>query len=181
MRQTDYVILGLLGDAPLSGYQIKKLVDLRFRFFWSESFGQIFPALRALAAQGLIAEEPPAAGGKRARKSYRITPAGENALRAWLALPVERESYRLEILLKLYFSSRVDNEVMLAHIRAFQQAHERDLELLGRFCGELEGIVDEHEDHPRILRVIDCGQKLNAAYLAWSRETIDYLEGRGKP
>lgn len=181
MRQTDYVILGLLGEAPLSGYQIKKLVDLRFRFFWSESFGQIFPALNALAADGLIAEEPPVAGQRRARKTYRITRAGEDALRAWLTLPVGRESYRLEILLKLYFSNRVDNEVMLGHIRAFQEAHERELELLGLFRADLERIVDQDENHPRILRVIDCGQKINAAYLAWSRETIDYLEGRGKP
>ncbi len=44
MRQTDYVILGLLAEQPLSGYQIKKIVDIRFGFFWSESFGQIFPA-----------------------------------------------------------------------------------------------------------------------------------------
>ena len=181
MRQTDYVILGLLGEAPLSGYQIKKLVDLRFRFFWSESFGQIFPALRALAAQGLIAEEPLEAKQRRARKIYRITRAGEDALSAWLALPVERESYRLEILLKLYFSNRVEDEVMLGHIRTFQEAHERELELLGRFRADLERIVDQDENHPRILRVIDCGRKINAAYLAWSRETIDYLEGRGKP
>ena len=181
MRQTDYVILGLLSEAPLSGYAIKKIVDLRFRFFWSESFGQIFPALRALAANGLIAEEPPAAEGKRARKTYRITEAGRDALRAWLALPVERESYRLEILLKLYFSDRVEDDVMLGHLRMFQQAHEREFELLGRFRVDLERIIDQDENHPRILRVIDCGQKINEAYLAWSRETIDYLEGKANP
>ena len=47
MRQTDYVILGLLAERPLSGYQIKKIIDIRFQFFWSESFGQIFPALKS--------------------------------------------------------------------------------------------------------------------------------------
>ena len=57
MRQTDYVILGLLSEAPLSGYAIKKIVDLRFRFFWSESFGQIFPALRALPEGAIIVAE----------------------------------------------------------------------------------------------------------------------------
>ena len=54
MRQTDYVILGLLAERPLSGYQIKKIIDIRFQFFWSESFGQIFPALKSLAAQGFL-------------------------------------------------------------------------------------------------------------------------------
>ena len=28
MRQTDYVILGLLAEQPLSGYMIKKIVDI---------------------------------------------------------------------------------------------------------------------------------------------------------
>ena len=59
LRQTDYVILGLLAEQPLSGYQIKKIVDIRFQFFWSESFGQIFPALKSLALAGLVEECPP--------------------------------------------------------------------------------------------------------------------------
>ena len=56
MRQTDYVILGLLAEQPLSGYQIKKIIDIRFSFFWSESFGQIFPALKSLASEGFVEE-----------------------------------------------------------------------------------------------------------------------------
>ena len=56
LRQTDYVILGLLGERPMSGYEIKKVVDIRFRFFWNESFGQIFPSLKRLLEEGLIAE-----------------------------------------------------------------------------------------------------------------------------
>ncbi|MCK7479112.1 MAG: PadR family transcriptional regulator [Candidatus Moduliflexus flocculans] len=55
-NNTKYVILGLLTEAPLSGYEIKKLVDIRFRFFWSESYGQIYPELKRLTAMGLIDE-----------------------------------------------------------------------------------------------------------------------------
>lgn len=176
MRQTDYLVLGLLSEAPLSGYQIKRIVDVRFRFFWSESFGQIFPALKALAAGGLIAEAEPAAQDGRAQKTYRITPEGTASLRDWLAMPVEKESYRLEILLKLYFSNYTEPGVMLAHMRRFEEEHRRQLGILGRFRQELEGIIDQDENHREILRVIDCGQKVNRAYLDWSRETIAYLE-----
>ena len=73
MRQTDYVILGLLAERPLSGYQIKKIVDIRFGFFWSESFGQIFPALKSLAVQGFAAECPQQTAGGRAAKAFAIT------------------------------------------------------------------------------------------------------------
>lgn len=176
MRQTDYVILGLLGERPMSGYEIKKVVDIRFGFFWNESFGQIFPALKRLAQEGLIAETDSGEQGGHSRKRYRATPAGMDALTRWLAMPVEKETYRLEILLKLYFSTYADPAVMLGHLSAFEESHLRQLEILNLFQKELEDILDLDENHREILRVIDCGQKVNRAYLDWSRETMEYLE-----
>ena len=176
MRQTDYVILGLLGERPMSGYEIKKVVDIRFGFFWNESFGQIFPALKRLSEEGLIAEADAEEKGGHSRKLYRATPNGVAALQSWLAQPVEKETYRLEILLKLYFSTYADPDVMLGHLSAFEESHLRQLEILNLFQKELEGILDLDENHREILRVIDCGQKVNRAYLDWSRETTAYLE-----
>lgn len=176
MRQTDYVILGLLAEQPLSGYQIKKIVDIRFQFFWSESFGQIFPALKSLAAAGLAEECPPEHKDGRAAKRYGITPAGKDALLSWLHQPVEKETFRLEILLKTYFSNYAAPSVMLSHLAAFEESHARQLHILGLFQQELERIPDEDENHREILRVIDFGQKANRAYLDWCRETRAYFE-----
>ena len=176
MRQTDYVILGLLAEQPLSGYQIKKIVDIRFRFFWSESFGQIFPALKSLAAEGLAEECAQEHTDGRATKTYRITPAGREALVAWLGQPVEKESLRLEILLKTYFSNYAAPDVMLTHLAAFEQSHAQQLQILGMFQKELESIPDDDENHREVLRVIDFGVKANSAYLDWCRETQNYFE-----
>ena len=176
MRQTDYVILGLLAEQPLSGYQIKKLVDIRFKFFWSESFGQIFPALKSLAAAGLAEECAQEHTGGHVAKTYRITPAGREALVAWLGQPVEKESLRLEILLKTYFSNYAAPDVMLTHLVSFEESHTQQLQILGMFQQELERIPDEDENHREVLRVIDFGQKVNTAYLDWCRETRDYFE-----
>ncbi len=176
MRQTDYVILGLLGERPMSGYEIKKVVDIRFGFFWNESFGQIFPSLKRLFEEGLIAEAEAEQNGGHSRKLYRATPNGVTELQNWLAQPVEKETYRLEILLKLYYSTYADPAVMLEHLAAFEESHLRQLEILNLFQKELEGILDADENHREILRVIDCGQKVNRAYLDWSRETMEYLK-----
>ncbi len=178
MRQTDYVILGLLAERPLSGYQIKKIVDIRFSFFWSESFGQIFPALKSLSAEGLAQECPKESAGGRAAKTYQITLAGREALVQWLSQPVEKESLRLEILLKTYFSGYAAPEVMLSHLTAFEQSHAQQLHILGLFQEELLRIPDEDENHGDILRVIDFGLKANRAYLDWCRETRDYFTGK---
>jgi PadR family transcriptional regulator, regulatory protein AphA len=180
MKQTDYVILGLLSESPLTGYQIKKLIDIRFRFFWSESYGQIYPRLKSLKAQGFIKEIEPTGKQNRSQKTYQINKEGIAALHNWLEQPVKRESIRLEILLKMYFSHLLKADVMISHIRAFQQAHEKDLQLIEMAQKELETIFDQDPNHPYILKVIDFGKKVNEAYINWSRETIKFLASRGE-
>ena len=177
MRQTDYVILGLLSEAPMTGYQIKQIIDIRFKYFWNESYGQLYPSLKSLKDKGYI-EEADADASARGKKAYRLTADGLSALKDWLAQPVEKESVRLEILLKMYFSHLVDADVMLTHVQKFQADHTRDLQMLDVFQKELERIADDDPAHPTILRVVDFGQKANRAYLDWCAETIAFLEGR---
>jgi DNA-binding PadR family transcriptional regulator len=173
------VILGLLSEGPLTGYQMKQLIDIRFRFFWNESYGQLYPTLKDLKGRGLIEEmETTTQSAARAQKAYRICEAGVEALWLWLKQPVEKETVRLEILLKMYFSNMTDPEIMAAHIKTFQASHQRDLQMLNMFCKELESIADVDPNHPHVLRVIDFGQKVNQAYVDWSRETIEFLESR---
>ncbi len=73
--KTRFVILGLLAEGPMSGYTIKKLVEARFRFFWSESYGQLYPELKALVAEGRI-EALPKAGETAADRAVAEASAG---------------------------------------------------------------------------------------------------------
>ena len=178
MKQTDYVILGLLSEEPLTGYQIKRIVYIRFRFFWNESYGQLYPALKSLCAGGYIMELDTGNAQLRASIPYKLTPQGFAALQQWLEQPVEKESVRLEILLKMYFSHLVNADMMLGHVKRFQEAHKQDLKMLDAFEKELKAIENDDPAHLTILRVIDFGQKANRVYLDWCRETIDFLESR---
>src|SRR4051794_41915186 len=75
LSPTAYVILGMLGWRPMSGYEIKSLVDKSTRLFWTASYGQIYPELRRLQEAGLIGgKASPQGGGKR--KGYPLSPAG---------------------------------------------------------------------------------------------------------
>lgn len=176
MKETEYVVLGLLSESPLTGYRIKRLIDLRFHFFWSESYGQIYPTLKALEAKGLIEEVSRAARCNRSQKTYHITPGGTDALRLWLKQPVVRETVRLEILLKMYFSHLVSVDAMIMHLREFQEKHEKDLKMMNEVERELTAILDESPNHPYILRVVNLGKRVNEAYVTWSRETIKFFK-----
>lgn len=176
--KTKYVILGLLSEDALTGYEIKKIVDIRFGFFWNESYGQLYPELKRLAQQGLILALDPKAGSQRGKTRYSITQKGMSALEIWLAEPVEKESIRLEILLKMYFSHGINAGIMKQHIAEFSTSHQKQLDLLNMFQQQLSSIEDVHSNHGDILRVIDFGQKVYKAYMDWCVETTRYLESR---
>lgn len=176
-NKTKFLILGLLSEGSLSGYEIKKIVDVRFSFFWSESFGQIYPQLKKLNEEGLIKEESlkEAENSKTSRK-YNITDSGINELKEWLKEPVEKEVVRYEILLKLYFSNIVSPEVMLGHIKEFQRTHNQQMKLFEKFRENLEEYKDVHSNHKDILMVLSFGEKVWKAYDEWCGEVSNVLE-----
>lgn len=178
-NKTKFLILGLLSEEPLSGYEIKKIVDMRFSFFWSESFGQIYPQLKKLNEEGLIKEMSleESKNGKSIRK-YAITDDGIDSLKEWLKEPVEKEVVRYEILLKMYFSNIVSPEVMLGHIKEFQRSHRQQMKLFEMFRENLEEYKDVHSNHRDILLVLSLGEKILKAYDEWCDEVSDVLEKR---
>lgn len=75
MKKTRFVILGLLNEEPLSGYDIKKIIDIRMSFFWQESYGQIYPELAKLRKEGLI-EQICATADEERKHDYDTMPEG---------------------------------------------------------------------------------------------------------
>lgn len=122
LNATSRVILGMLGRRPMSGYDIKRLVDRSTRFFWAASYGQIYPELRRLTDVGLIdaTEEPQ---GARKRISYRLTAAGRRTHRDWLAAPPQIHESRDESLLKIFFSDFGGREATIAALEAKRDHH----------------------------------------------------------
>ena len=104
LSPTAYVVLGMLSWRPMSGYDIKSVVDRSTRFFWAASYSQIYGELRALRDAGLITADDGPQGARR-RTAHRITELGRRALRDWLAREPETFELRDEGLLKLFFAS----------------------------------------------------------------------------
>jgi len=98
-----WAVLGLIALRPRSGYDIKTAVDRTIRHFWAASYGQIYPELKRLEAEGWIEGDDRPNGG-RSRRVYRITPAGTEALCGWLLGRETRIEMRDESLLRLFFS-----------------------------------------------------------------------------
>ena len=80
----ELALLGLLREAPVHGYELRKQLVLRLGGLRAYSYGSLYPALRRLTRAGLIVEESGSAA-KRARKVYRITAEGKERFDEMLA------------------------------------------------------------------------------------------------
>lgn len=170
-RSTPYAVLGMLSIAPMSGYDIRKESEQSIGYFWSESFGQIYPALRDLKAEGLIRRRLGKSNGNRERQVYEITERGREALAAWRAEPPRETPYRNELLLKLFFgrADAVANEP--GWIETVLEKQQADLREFERIRAEIE---KEQHDHPSSrfwLIALSYGEHHARAILKWGRET----------
>jgi DNA-binding PadR family transcriptional regulator len=168
LSATAHVILGMLSWRPMSGYEIKALVDKSTRFFWAASYGQIYPELRRLSAAGLIEGKADPQGGRR-RNVYRLTPAGRRELEAWLAVDAEAFELRDEGLLKLFFAEAGGIADALRALESKRRDHERVL-------AHLEEIDRTARPDGFAYEVLRYGIECNRWQAEWCERTMRELE-----
>jgi PadR family transcriptional regulator AphA len=174
--RTPMVILGLLTIEPMSGYDIKATIDESIGHFWSESFGQLYPALKRLLEQGLVTCTEDAGEGGRKKKVYAITDAGSAALTEWLGSQPTPRFVRNELLLRMFFGHDTAPEVISGHLR-------REIGSARGMAAGLEGAADELRrrcaDDPRLpywLLTMDLGARTARARSEWAENAIATLE-----
>lgn len=69
------VLMALLQQRPMNGYEVLGQLARLFSPGYSPSPGSVYPAMSALSRSGLIGPE-----GDDGKRRYRLTPAGEEAL-----------------------------------------------------------------------------------------------------
>ena len=172
LNATAYVILGFVRNEPRSGYEIKALVDNSTRFFWAASYGQIYPELRRLAEAGLIEGTDAPQGGRR-RKEYRLTPAGREALVAWLDSPPETYEMRHEGMLKVFFSGVLEPPGQVQRLRDMAGQHRNKVATLR----EVEAAAGKSPDSLPYL-VLRFGIESNEWIADWCEREAAELESR---
>jgi DNA-binding PadR family transcriptional regulator len=80
----EFAILGLLHDAPMHGYELRKRLNSVLGSFRAISYGSLYPALKDLLDRGLITEagtadaSAPVLSGRRAKIVYELTAEGKD-------------------------------------------------------------------------------------------------------
>src|SRR5690606_17582992 len=99
-----YLILGLLAERPMSGYDIKKHTNSALGTATNASYGTLYPMLHKLLEEGAVEMQEISQQGRPAKKLYRITDQGRAELQAWLKQPAAADQIRREFLLKFYLA-----------------------------------------------------------------------------
>lgn len=182
-NRTRFAILGMLAFQPMSGYDIKKIVDSSLAYFWKENYGHIYPMLAELSREGLIKlqgrDRKKETKGGPERKVYAITEQGGKVIKDWLYQPHEAENSRIELLLKLFFGILVPVEISIAAI-------EREKKSALHILEELKKIRKQaHAEGPNEtslfpLITLSYGEKHFKAIVEWCDETTALLKKNAK-
>jgi len=169
--RTRWPILAFLAtEGPLNGSQLRTLIHERLRFFWNESFGQIYPTLQQLHREGLIGIKDQ----QRSKTVWFITKAGRQALKEWCRIPPKKEHIRWELLLRVMFGSVGNLDSLKQHLQEFLTQVNDELTTLESYLRVVTKLPATPE-HQFIMLTLDCGMKTYQTWLEWGQRALTHL------
>ena len=159
-----YVVLGLIArHGPMTPYELKARVEESVAYFWPIPHAQLYRDPPRLAQMGLLAEETEE-GGRR-RRFFHLTPAGEEALRAWLAAPeVPQSEFRDPAQLRLAFADLGDPDDLVRLARSQARQHRELMEVYERRRAALDPTEDSTVSRERMLSYGILHEQAHAAF-----------------
>ena len=126
----EHAILGQLAldDGAGHGYDLARrfAADAPLGSVLHLEPGMLYHHLKKLAKAGWVAASLEQHGSRPPRQVHRLTPAGADELRRWLAEPVGKtREIRIDFLVKLYFARQLDPALASALVREQRETLER--------------------------------------------------------
>lgn len=168
-----FSLLGLLSVRPMSGYELKKVIDASVGHFWTADQSQIYRTLSGLVDGGLVSRSTVTQEDRPNLHLHHITPAGTEALDSWLDSPIEPEAKREPFLARLFFADRLPVPRIEALLDARRQEISQRLISL-----ESTEVPEERHSLAEALRfaTLDNGIAHARAELEWIDTVLNLLE-----
>lgn len=104
----NYAILGILSYKPMTGYDLKKIIQKSAFMHWSGNNNQIYKALTELHDSGLVSNTVKHHENSPTKKIYTITSEGLEALKDWVLSPSEPSEIKNPFLVQLAWSKQLN-------------------------------------------------------------------------
>jgi DNA-binding PadR family transcriptional regulator len=175
-------LLGFLKYESKTGYDLKQTMDKSPGHFWHAKQSQIYTTLKKLEEDGLLISHPEPQERRPDRRVYKITGSGKKALQEWLLQPVIQLNTTKELLLlKLFFSGKLEKETILTQLRLLRNLHGRQAELYKTespdFIKEITAFQPELKQDAHLWEATRrFGELHEKMYIRWLDETIAMVE-----
>ncbi len=175
-----HAILGLLSFEPLTGYDIKKIMQGSPLFHWSGNNSQIYRALSALQGDGLIVGEVLHGDASPTKKRYALTETGRKELQDLSRAFPEPPEIKKPILAQLLFGRDLSRQ----EIQTILDQYERQIRGALLMMGQGEAFFQSGTPFQLAVGEVSA-QNLRAFYeseLKWietiSKEALPFAEAR---
>ena len=173
-NQTDMAVLGALTTEPMTGYALREAIRDVLGHFWSESFGQIYPALARLERLGYVKRDgAPKAGSS----TFAITSSGTGHLRDLLGQPIQAGPARSGLLLRLFFGRTLGVEPCRALVAQAKADAQQRLRQFDDLVAQIAAEPQYADDAPYWHLTISAGRHSAHAAIAWADECLAALDG----
>lgn len=172
----EHAILVSLLEQPGSGYELARRFDRSIGRFWTATHQQIYRVLRRMEADGWVAAQEVPQDGRPDKKVYSAAGPGRAALADWLREPVEPETVRHELAVKIRAAAFDDPAALISEVERHREGHAA---LLARYLhGEQRDFsdtttLDAHEQLQHV--VLRGGIEYERMTLAWLDDVLTTL------
>ncbi|MEU5952223.1 PadR family transcriptional regulator [Streptomyces sp. NPDC047525] len=169
----EHAILVSLLEKPGSGYELARRFERSIGYFWTATHQQIYRVLKRMESDGWIDVREVSQQARPDKKEYSVAALGRSALSQWLHEPIEPESVRHELAVKIRGAAFDDPVALIHEVERHRQAH---TERLARY------LAGERRDFtgPEAPATPDAGQELQHVVLrggiAYERMTLAWLD-----
>src|SRR5215470_10502760 len=170
--QTETAVLGALSVMPMTGYALREAIREVLGHFWSESFGQIYPALAELERRGHVRR---AGSGRTGASTFAITASGAARLKELLEEPVQQVPPRNGLMLRLFFGRQLGPRACRSLVLGARAEAQRCLAQFAAIRQEPPE-AETAADRPYWLLTVSAGEHAARAAIAWADEALAVLD-----
>ncbi|MFB7368572.1 PadR family transcriptional regulator [Streptomyces sp. NPDC056222] len=172
----EHAILVSLLEKPGSGYELARRFERSIGYFWTASHQQIYRVLKRMESDGWVDVRDVPQHGRPDKKEYTVADLGQAVLSSWLHEPIEPESMRHDLAVKIRGAAFDDPAALIQEVERHRGTH---AERLAHY------LAGEERDFPVTEAAapsgpLDAGRELQHVVLrggiAYERMTLAWLD-----
>ncbi|MEU8825698.1 PadR family transcriptional regulator [Streptomyces sp. NPDC048636] len=119
----EHAILVSLLEKAGSGYELARRFERSIGYFWTASHQQIYRVLKRMESDGWIEARDVPQQARPDKKEYSVVGPGRAALSQWLHEPIEPESVRHDLAVKIRGAAFDDPAALISEVERHRRAH----------------------------------------------------------